>query len=531
MIAAVEAAEAATSDEELLATLEQLFNPVAPSAQWWIGSKDDAPPEIGMLAGATRCRSWEHHGIALGAPGIYRSLRRSDVLEKLHSDAPKPGESVICSVGPSLWVRLPISVPADDEHTLPRATATPPQPRQSAERILDGNDRETRLAAVMLAWMVLENFYPYPEAMTESWDDLLQTALLAAAKDADARAFLGTLREFVAKLNDGHGGVYHQQMFAPAILPLTWAWAKVNGTPQLIITRTFPIDATGDAVILRPGDIVERLGDSPVNERFLQESAAISAATEQWRRQVALGRMLECPKVGPVELQIRGVDDTLRTISIQAIPVQQHVPNVATHPAPGSEVAPGVRYFDLNGASTAQLKKHLRKLQESDAVIFDARGYPGQAGYDLFQYIISKPTHSAWWCIPVARRPGREHWKWDESHWNLSPSKTRIPGKLVFITDGSAISYAESCMAIVEYERLGAIVGSPTAGTNGNVNPLKLPGGYTITWTGMKVEKHDRSPHHGVGVLPTHPVEPTREGIAAEKDELLERAIEVAREL
>ena len=64
-------------------------------------------------------------------------------------------------------------------------------------------------------------------------------------------------------------------------------------------------------------------------------------------------------------------------------------------------------------------------------------------------------------------------------------------------------------MGIVEAYRLGEIVGETTAGTNGDVNPFTLPGGYTIYWTGMKVLKHDGSRHHGVGVRPTVPVPPT----------------------
>ena len=109
--------------------------------------------------------------------------------------------------------------------------------------------------------------------------------------------------------------------------------------------------------------------------------------------------------------------------------------------------------------------------------------------------------------------------------WLLTPTKPFLAAKKAFITDGRAISYAESCMGIVEYYRLGAIVGAPTAGTNGNTNPFSLPGGYFIAWTGMKVLKHDGSRHHGVGIVPTIPVSRTRAGVAAGHDEFLERAI------
>jgi C-terminal processing protease CtpA/Prc len=43
----------------------------------------------------------------------------------------------------------------------------------------------------------------------------------------------------------------------------------------------------------------------------------------------------------------------------------------------------------------------------------------------------------------------------------------------------------------------------------------------------MQVLKQDGSQHHGIGILPTVPVSRTLQGVAAGKDEFLERAIEV----
>ncbi len=82
-------------------------------------------------------------------------------------------------------------------------------------------------------------------------------------------------------------------------------------------------------------------------------------------------------------------------------------------------------------------------------------------------------------------------------------------------------------MGIIEAYKLAAIVGETTAGTNGNINIVQLPGGYRVVFTGMKVLKHDGSRHHGVGIAPTVPVSPTLAGIGEGRDEQLEKAIEV----
>ncbi len=78
---------------------------------------------------------------------------------------------------------------------------------------------------------------------------------------------------------------------------------------------------------------------------------------------------------------------------------------------------------------------------------------------------------------------------------------------------------------MVEYYRLGDIVGRPTAGANGNVNPTILPGGYSIGWTGMKVLKHDGSQHPLIGIQPTVQVDRTIAAIREGRDEDLETAL------
>ena len=82
-------------------------------------------------------------------------------------------------------------------------------------------------------------------------------------------------------------------------------------------------------------------------------------------------------------------------------------------------------------------------------------------------------------------------------------------------------------MGFIEGYDLATIVGQPTVGTNGNINPFKLLDGFGVNWTGMKVFRHDGSLHHTVGILPDVYVERTIEGVKSGKDEFLEKAIEV----
>jgi len=157
-------------------------------------------------------------------------------------------------------------------------------------------------------------------------------------------------------------------------------------------------------------------------------------------------------------------------------------------------------------------------------MIFDMRGYPhGSTG--AISHLIDKPVESGQWHIPITLYPDRTKVSYSFSNWSVTPQAPRFKAKVAFITDGRAISYAETYLGIIEHYKLAAIVGGPTAGTNGNVNPMRLPGGYTVAWTGMRVLKQDGSRHHGVGIQPTIPAKRTIQGVRDERDELLVKAL------
>ena len=131
--------------------------------------------------------------------------------------------------------------------------------------------------------------------------------------------------------------------------------------------------------------------------------------------------------------------------------------------------------------------------------------------------------------VPLSFRPDRRDMRFISTGWDAEPRTPKLTADVVFLIDERCISAAETVLGMVEHYGLGQLVGSPTAGTNGGVARMSLPGQYVVSWTGVKVLKHDGSQHHGVGILPTVPVSLTRRGVAAGRDEILERGIEVCK--
>ena len=321
-------------------------------------------------------------------------------------------------------------------------------------------------------------------------------------------------------LHDGHGFVSHDGEPINGITP--WSWASVEG--QLVVTRVAPACACD----LVPGDVVTSIDGVPTADVLAANAPEWPMATPQHAATVLANRLRGGATGSRRTVRVRR-GSAEHEVTVTLVPWKD-LGNALdeVRPKNGSEVAPGIRYVDTGNCSNEEWQKIAPELAAAKVVLIDMRGYPSDWRASPLGHLTDKPIVSAQWHIPQVPRPDQEAMTFARSDWNVEPAKPRLR-RAVFLTDGRAVSAAETFMGIVEHHRLGEIVGGPTAGTNGNINPFSVPGGYSLMWTGMKVLKQDGSRHHGVGIQPTVPAAPTIAGIAAGRDEVLERAIEVAK--
>jgi C-terminal processing protease CtpA/Prc len=331
----------------------------------------------------------------------------------------------------------------------------------------------------------------------------------------------------VAALHDGHGWVSGGRQSARLAPPFHWDWVE----KQAIITRVRAEEAEG----LKPGDRILSIDGKPIAKAWDESVALISGATPHfvsYRGVTELGTCGAGMKTMDLEVEPYGAQLTPKKVQVACKPRDFSVKESYSEKRPPmtAELEPGIMYVDLDRITDAAWKEALPKLETAKGIVFDLRGYPNSVAIDALARLAKTQIRSARWNIPTPTKPDRMDLTFVESGWPVPPKQPMFPGRRAFLTDGRAISYAETVLGIVEHFKLAEIVGQPTAGTNGNVNPFRLPGGYTISWTGMKVLKHDNSQHHGIGIIPTVPVSRTRRGVAEEKDEILLRAIEVVKD-
>ena len=253
----------------------------------------------------------------------------------------------------------------------------------------------------------------------------------------------------------------------------------------------------------------------------------LSSGSSQWRQARTLHELIKCESGSTVALSLELADRQARDVGLSCT-TEQIVPE--PRPETIAQMAPGIWYVDLTRATTAELTPMIPTLASAAGLVFDLRGYPRDGAVVILRHLIDAPETDQWMHVPLITGPFGQIERWQSTGWNLQPATPQLAARRVFLTDGRAISYAESIMGYVGDRDLATIVGGPTAGANGNVAVAVLPGGFTMNFTGMRVTGHDgRSPFHLEGVAPDIPLHPTLAGLRAGRDELLERAVELLR--
>lgn len=535
----MQAVEAAPNAERLVATLNELLRPVAPTvAVYRTGTAAPAgaaPPSSATLG----VIYWHHFGLGAGS-NPYRSTRRRvaapDGQPPPFVRVPTPGMTGVDSIpvpdprqpiqvdlGGGVSASVPLAVYTTRED-LPDSLPAPSRPLSDSTAV---PNRATRLAVASTLWSVAQHFYPYFDIVGTNWDSTLAPTLAAVATQSDPDAFDGTLERLVAALHDGHGSFYsardqaRHRWFAHPPVRLGW----VEGRIVVSVVE----EAAAAAGVLT-GDEVLRVDGRPVADVLAEREARTSGATAGYVRSIALRQMLIGFPGSTVELSLRnplGPDTTSHQVHLARVE-GPYMPRAA--PAKVSEVAPGVYYLDLGRIADADFTAVLPQLLRATGVIFDIRSYPRAVSTPAILATLSDTAlHSAPFEVPVVAGPDRRFSAFLDGGWPVRPSPTRVRAPAAFLIGPDVVSYGETTMGIVEAYHLGVMVGSTTAGTNGNVNFVKLPGGYGFRFTGMRVRKHDGSPLHGVGIRPTVPVERTIRGLRDGHDEVLDRAVALLR--
>ena len=142
--------------------------------------------------------------------------------------------------------------------------------------------------------------------------------------------------------------------------------------------------------------------------------------------------------------------------------------------------------------------------------------------FSLGSHLVDKPTELVRFTVGVLSDPGN----FEFTHpLSLQPQAPHYSGKVVILVDETTQSQAEYTTMALRSDPEAIVIGSTSAGADGNVSRISLPGDMQTMISGIGVFYPDKRPTQRVGIVPDIEVKPTIAGIRAGRDEVLEEAL------
>ncbi len=388
---------------------------------------------------------------------------------------------------------------------------------------------EQRLLALFRFWGAIKYFYPHKALMDRPWEDSLREFIPVFIAADTREAYETAILRLGARTQDAHTSVagltatyYGAAPSRPAILA-----RYVEG--RLAVVALYD-PALADR--LNIGDEIVAIDGTRVDVLEQRVSPLVAASTPQGRSNNLAFRLLLGPRGSTALLRIRDASGDVRTVRVPRVQTARPAPS-----GPAWRMLEGdVGYINLEQLMQADADRALDDLMKAKSLVLDLRGYPNQTAWALGPRLARS---DATFVVARFRRPlyqGPPAYETDQSTWfnfdqTARPSTTgRYAGRLFVLIDERAISQAEHTALFFKAAAPDVtFVGSPTNGMNGDVTHVLLPGGLGVTFTGHDVRHGNGAQLQRIGVLPDVQASPTLAGLRAGRDEVLEKALELAR--
>lgn len=392
---------------------------------------------------------------------------------------------------------------------------------ENAYKDMDFPDTGFRLLALYRYWNIIHYFFPYRNLTDKNWNGILKEYIPYFVQAKNRLEYELTTTLLIGEVGDTHarlwkGGIKIDSLRGDNQIPVQ---------VQFIENKWVVTDYYMSWSELRTGDIITHIDGKPVESIVDSIRKYYPASNEAARMRFIADDLL------------RSNEHTLHINYISSNQLKQNEIHLEKksdlyyyiYKKDASKcyrfINENIGYISLKTIKDEDINKIKEDFKNARGIIIDIRNYPSTfVPFTLGSYFVSTSTPFVKFTNGNVNNPGE---------FIINPA-IEIPksgeiyrGKLVVIVNEKTQSSAEYHAMAFRAGNNTTIIGSQTAGADGNVSEITLPGGLKTTISGLGVYYPDKRETQRIGIVPDIEVKPTIKGIREKRDELLEKAIEI----
>ncbi|HAA15862.1 MAG TPA: peptidase S41 [Cytophagales bacterium] len=385
-------------------------------------------------------------------------------------------------------------------------------------------DAGFRLLALYRFWNMVHYYSPYRNITNTDWDLVLRQHIAPILAAQNELEYERTMMRLIAEINDSHafiGSSFNQHTEDQGRNRPPFKAAFVEN--QLVVSRFFDSGYAKNHP-LQVGDVITHIQGTPVADLVEKWEPLVPASNTDALLRDLSSLLLRTPQEELTLTYRRGT-------ATQYVTIPTYI-NDSTLNARSAFLGAYDKFTVLEGniglinwsrLSEEDIPQLLEELKDTKAIIFDNREYPnGTFNYSLLVHFLSEYKPIMRSTIPSYTTPGTfEYYPTNR----IRGVRKGYRGTIVALVGAETQSSAEYQTMVLQTNRKVTVMGSQTAGADGNVTKLILPGGLETYFSGVGIFYPDGTQTQRTGIQIDMEARPTIAGVQAGRDEVLERAI------
>lgn len=386
-------------------------------------------------------------------------------------------------------------------------------------------DAGYRILSLYRYWAMINYFFPYKDVMGTDWNKQLSASIPEFVEAENAQAYVLATLKIIAKINDTHANIPSNnerlnQFKGKNKLPF-----KARFYGDKLVVSGYYSDTLNVRQKFQIGDIVTAINGKPL-EKMIKEFLPYTAASNYDTQLRDLPGFLLRGNTESFTVALNRAGTKI-VATTPALPVYYYgKANPAEEKTAFRLLNDEIGYVYPGKYKNADLPAIRQLFKNTKGIIVDMRCYPSDfMPFTFGSYIKSGSTPFVKFTKGELLQPGL--FTYTPALKNGEQSGSNYKGHVIVIVNATSQSQAEYTTMAFQSSPNVKVIGSTTAGADGNVSPIILPGGISTMISGIGVFYPDGTPTQRVGVKIDYVLKPTVKGLVEGKDELLEKAKEM----
>lgn len=400
-------------------------------------------------------------------------------------------------------------------------------------------NQEYRLLSLFRFWNIINYYYPYKYSLKEDWEYFLERIIPVFVNSKDTLQYDKALQQLVYSIYDSHADFTTRKLEAeygdyraPFSCKIIEGKAVVTGILSDSICRLIGVEI---------GDIISVWNGELIKDRIKKLSAVIPASNEWARlRDICFGRLLASKEQTATVVLVK--TEFSKDVAINCISKREAIMKqlAAKDFMPAfKKVSDSIGYINFGKPLESAADSIMQSFKNMKAIIFDLRQYPKDgAWFSITQnYIYPNKRNFALVVQPEYSNPGifkilangiYKTIDGEDQPCGIAGKENNTDyykGKVIVLVNEGTQSQGETAAMVFKAGPNTVIIGSPTAGANGDISEITFVGGMKANMSGLGFYLPDGSEVQRVGISPDILIRPTISGIRKGKDEILDGAV------